>query len=170
MKIPILAVLGNHDYTSRIAEDLMKYLRENGIHVLDGDSASFRIGSETIGIAGTRGFRGGFEPHMLTDTTEPESEVWVRLAEAEAAKLGAALGSLQTHIRVAMLHYAPIPGTVRGEDPETYAFYGCSRLCEPVDGHAHHGTYRGATPAGIPVYNVSAKVTGVPYAIIEVGE
>ena len=41
-----------------------------------------------------------------------------------------------------------------------------------VHGHAHRGSYAGATPRGTPVYNcaqmVVAAAHGRPYALIEV--
>jgi Icc-related predicted phosphoesterase len=179
VSIPILAVLGNHDFAARSTNDLISILGSYGIKVLDGDSAQFRVGDETVGIAGVRGFRGGFGEEMLDEVTEPETEMWVNSAKREAEKLEATLRALETRYRVAMTHYAPIRATIEGEHPETYPFYGSSRLCEAVEragadlfvhGHSHKGTHTGRTPSGIPVYNVAAKVIDVPYVVLELSK
>ena len=176
LRVPILAVLGNHDFASRCTPELCGVLGSGGINVMDGHTAGYTIGGTTLGVVGVRGYRGGFGENELTETAEPETEVWVRTTEEEAAKLERGLRNLQTRYRVVMTHYSPVRETVVGVHPETYAFYGSSRLCEPIDrlgadmvlhGHAHKGTHRGATAAGIPVYNVSAKVIGIPYIVLE---
>jgi Icc-related predicted phosphoesterase len=68
---------------------------------------------------------------------------------------------------VALLHYAPIDETVKGERPEIYPFLGSSRLEEPLTrhpltavfhGHSHHGQLQGQTRTGTPVYNVAAPL------------
>jgi Icc-related predicted phosphoesterase len=178
VKLPILAVLGNHDYTSRITGQFSDFLAECGIHVLDGGTAEYTISGESVGIAGTRGFRGGFGENALDETCEPETEVWVSTTQSEAAKIERGLQQLKTDYRVVMLHYSPIVATIVGVHPETYPFYGATLLCKPIDrlgadlvvhGHAHKGTHHGATPRGIPVYNVAVKVIGVPYVVLELG-
>lgn len=179
VEIPVVAVLGNHDFAARRPGDFSSYLAARGVRVLDGDAFELNIRGETLGIAGVRGFKGGFGEYALGETSEPETEAWVSLAQTEADKLRRGLERLQTRYRVAMLHYAPVRATVEGEHPETVPFYGSSLLCDPIDelrpdmvihGHSHKGTHRGATPGGVPVYNVSAKVIGVPYVVLELGE
>ena len=176
--IPVLAVLGNHDFAARATEQFRAILARGGIAVLDGTSGRFEVGGVRVGVAGVRGFMGGFGEYALGDTTEAETEAWVLLAQAEARKLDIALAELDADLRIAMTHYAPIRGTIAGEHPETFAFYGSSRLLGPIErhmpnvvvhGHAHNGSFQGRTAAGIPVYNVSAKVIGRPYAVLEVG-
>jgi len=178
VNLPILAVLGNHDYTSRITEQFCDFLGGYGIHVLDGGTAEYTVGGHSIGIVGTRGYRGGFGENALDETCEPETEIWMRTTEGEAAKIEHGLQQLQTDFRVVMLHYSPIMDTIVGVHPETYAFYGASLLCKPIErlhadlvvhGHAHKGTHSGATTKGIPVYNVAVKVIGVPYVVLELG-
>lgn len=174
--LPILAVLGNHDFTARQPEALVAALAEHGVLVLDGESRVINAGGVRVGVAGVRGFRGGFDENALDDPSEPEAEAWIQRAKDEAAKLDAALASLPNGLRIAILHYAPIKGTIAGQHPETYPFYGSSHLLKPIErhkpgmvvhGHAHRGTHQGYTPAGIPVYNVAVKVIKVPYVVLE---
>lgn len=160
LRVPIVAVLGNHDYESGREQDLMNMMTAEGIKVLDG-SAYERDG---IGFAGTKGFVGGFGRGVLTAFGEPEIKTFVRASIDEALKLERALAQLRTPKRVVVLHYAPIASTVQGEVPEIFPYLGTSRLAEVVDrhgadlvvhGHAHHGTADGRTTGGIPVHNVA---------------
>src|SRR6516165_9193575 len=159
MKIPVVAVLGNHDYESAKQVELQRILSDAGVHVLDGDACEVR----GIGFAGVKGFAGGFGRGTLEPWGEPSIKHFVHEAVDEALKLEAALARLRTSRRVALLHYAPIQTTVEGEPPEIFPFLGCSRLAEPLDrypvnvvfhGHAHHGRPEGRTKSGVPVYNV----------------
>jgi Icc-related predicted phosphoesterase len=159
-RLPIIAVLGNHDYESGCEADLVRMMTAAGIKVLDG-SAYERDG---VGFAGTKGFVGGFGRGMLTAFGEPEIKTFVRAGIDEAVKLERAMSQLRTPKRVVVLHYSPIVATVEGESPEIYPFLGTSRLAEVVDrhqadlvvhGHAHNGKPDGKTPAGIPVHNVA---------------
>jgi Icc-related predicted phosphoesterase len=158
--IPIIAVLGNHDYESGKAELLQALLRESGVHVLDGDHVTI----QGIGFAGTKGFAGGFGRGSLAPFGEQLIKDFVQGGIDEALKLENALRNLKTDRKVAVLHFAPIVGTVIGEPEIIYPFLGSSRLEQPLDmigatvvfhGHAHHGSPAGRTPAGIPVFNVS---------------
>lgn len=160
LRVPTIAVLGNHDYESGKEQELMRMMTTEGIKVLDG-SAYERDG---VGFAGTKGFVGGFGRGVLTAFGEPEIKSFVRASIDEALKLERGLSQLRSAKRVVVLHYSPIVGTVRGEDPEIVAFMGTSRLAEVIDrhgadlvvhGHAHHGTLEGHTLAGVPVRNVA---------------
>lgn len=160
LRVPTIAVLGNHDYESGKEQELMRMMTGGGIKVLDG-SAYERDG---VGFAGTKGFVGGFGRGVLTAFGEPEIKNFVRASIDEALKLERGLSQLRSAKRVVVLHYSPIAGTVRGEDPEIKAFLGTSRLAEVIDrhgadlvvhGHAHHGTLDGQTLAGVPVRNVA---------------
>jgi Icc-related predicted phosphoesterase len=160
LRIPTVAVLGNHDFESGQQAELMHMMTEEGIKVLDG-SAYERDG---VGFAGTKGFVGGFGRGVLTAFGEPEIKTFVRASIDEALKLERAMSQLRTKKRVVVLHYAPIVGTVEGEAPEIYAFLGTSRLAEVIDrhgadlvvhGHAHNGKTDGKTPGGCPVHNVA---------------
>lgn len=160
LRIPTVAVLGNHDYESGQQDELMKMMSAEGIKVLDG-TAYERDG---VGFAGTKGFIGGFGRGVLTAFGEPEIKRIVQAAIDETMKLERAMSQLRTEKRVIVLHYAPVVGTVQGEPHEIYPFLGTSRLAEVVDrhganlvvhGHAHHGEREGRTTAGVPVYNVA---------------
>lgn len=160
VRLPIVAVLGNHDYEAGQVDVVTGMLREAGVTVLDGDSCEV----QGIGFAGIKGFGGGFGRGTLGFWGEPAIKAFVQEAIDEALKLEQALARLRTKQRVAVLHYAPVRDTVEGEPPEIFPYLGCSRLEEPltrypvdvvVHGHAHGGAPEGRTVAGIPVYNVS---------------
>lgn len=160
LRVPIVAVLGNHDYESDRQGELMKMMSDEGIKVLDGTGYE----RDGVGFAGTKGFVGGFGRGVLTSFGEPEIKTFVRASIDEAMKLERAMSQLRTAKRVVVLHYAPIAATVVGEVPEIAPYLGTSRLAEVVDrhgadlivhGHAHHGSLVGKTTAGIPVHNVA---------------
>src|SRR5579863_8875825 len=160
LRVPIVVVLGNHDYESEQQAELIRMMTAEGIKVLDG-SAYERDG---VGFAGTKGFVGGFGRGVLTAFGEPEIKTFVRASIDEALKLERAMSQLRTQKRVVVLHYSPIAGTVLGESPEIFPFLGTSRLAEVVDrhgadlvlhGHAHNGQPEGKTAGGVPVHNVA---------------
>lgn len=160
VKIPIVGVLGNHDYESGAAVDVRKIFTDGGMRILDGETAEV-LG---IGFAGVKGFAGGFGRGVLGPWGEEAIKRFVHEAVEEALKLESALARLRTPTRIALLHYAPIVGTVEGEPREIFPYLGCSRLEEPLGrytvtavfhGHAHHGQLEGRTATGSPVYNVS---------------
>ena len=160
LKIPILAVLGNHEYEAGQVDEVLRILCDAGVIVLDGDVYEV----EGIGFAGVKGFGGGFGRSALQPWGEATIKRFVHEAVDEALKLESALAKLRTPQRVALLHYSPIRETVEGEPPEIYAFLGSSRLEEPLNrypvaavfhGHAHHGSPEGRTSGGVPVYNVA---------------
>src|SRR6478672_1203834 len=163
LRLPMVAVLGNHDYESGCQIELTRMMTEAGIKLLDG-TAYERDG---VGFAGTKGFPGGFGRGALTAFGEPEVKTFVHAAIDEALKLERAMSQLRTPKRVIVLHYAPIVDTIRGEAPEIYPYLGSSRLAEVIDrhgadvvfhGHAHHGSPDGKTTAGIPVRNVAMQI------------
>lgn len=178
LRVPIVAVLGNHDYESGQAEQLMKMMTEEGIKVLDGTGYE----RDGVGFAGTKGFLGGFGRGILTAFGEPEVKAFVQASVDEALKLERALSQLRTEKRVIVIHYAPVGDTVRGEPTEIFPYLGNSRLSEVADrhganlilhGHAHHGSPDGKTTAGIPVHNVALHILQqqdppVPYRIFDV--
>ena len=163
VRIPTLAVLGNHDHETDQNEEICSMLEGAGIQVLDGDSAEI----EGIGFAGAKGFGGGFGRHALSTFGERESKAFVNAAIAEELKLERALARLHTETKIVLLHYAPIWETL-GEEPQSiWPFLGSSRLLNPIEtygvsvvfhGHAHLGAAEGATPSGVPVYNVAVPV------------
>jgi Icc-related predicted phosphoesterase len=160
LRIPTIAVLGNHDYECGKEAELVRMMNSEGIKVLDGTGYE----RDGIGFAGTKGFIGGFGRGVLTAFGEPEIKAFVKASIDEAMKLERAMSQLRTPKRVVVLHYAPIAATVAGEALEIYPYLGSSRLAEVVDrhgadlilhGHAHHGSLDGKTTAGIPVHNVA---------------
>ena len=160
VKIPIVAVLGNHDMESGHTEEVKKILADAGVIVLDGDAQEVA----GIGFAGVKGFAGGFGPRALGPWGEEAIKLFVHEAVNEALKLEAALARLRTPHRIAVLHYAPVVDTVLGEPLEIYPFLGSSRLEDPLNrypvsavfhGHAHRGSLEGRTREGSPVYNVA---------------
>jgi Icc-related predicted phosphoesterase len=160
VSVPIVAVLGNHDYECGKEAEVAKILSDAGVHLLDGDAHEV-LG---IGFAGVKGFAGGFGRRALGPWGEPLIKQFVREALDEALKLETALGRLRTERKVAVLHYSPIAETVVGEPFEIYPYLGSSRLEEPLSrypvdvvfhGHAHHGAPEGRTKDKVPVYNVS---------------
>lgn len=179
VKVPILAVLGNHDYESGRAEDVTNILKEGGVRVLEGDSVEL----DGLGFAGVKGFAGGFGRGTLGPWGEPAIKSFVDEALDQALQLERALMRLRTSRRVALLHYAPVRDTVRGEPEEIFPFLGCSRLEEPLErypvsavfhGHAHRGSPEGRTRAGTPVYNVALPLLrrlspDLPLRLVEIG-
>jgi Icc-related predicted phosphoesterase len=160
LKIPIVAVLGNHDFESGQSDAVRDVLRESGVVVLDGDS--FEIAG--VGFAGVKGFCGGFGHHSLGSWGEPIVKQYVQEAMGEALKLETALARLRTPVKIALIHYAPVRDTAVGEPEEIFPFIGSSRLEEPLNryqvtaafhGHAHRGQPEGRTSTGIAVYNVA---------------
>lgn len=176
--IPVVGVLGNHDYECGQPAEVARILHEAGMRILDGEA--FEI--EGVGFAGCKGFIGGFGRSMLSAFGEPEIKAFVQASVDETLKLESSLRMLRTERIVVVTHYAPVQGTVEGEPPEIFAFLGSARMGETIDrfegvtcalhGHAHRGSYEGRTPGGVPVYNVARPVLnrdlGVEYALIEV--
>jgi Icc-related predicted phosphoesterase len=177
--IPVVAVLGNHDYESGEQDEVRRILVDAGLHMLDGDSVEI----QGVGFAGVKGFAGGFGRGALGPWGEPVIKLFVQEALNEALKLESALARLKSKHRIAVMHYAPIRETVEGEPLDILPWLGSSRLEEPlgrfdvsavVHGHAHKGAPEGRTARGIPVYNVALQVLRAsypdrpPFRIIEV--
>jgi Icc-related predicted phosphoesterase len=160
LKIPAVAVLGNHDFESGQAHEVQRILSDAGVRMLDGEGCEVH----GIGFAGAKGFAGGFGERALQPWGEESIKRFVHEAIDEALKLERAIARLQTTQRLVVLHYSPIQRTVEGEAPELFPFLGSSRLEEPLNhypvtavfhGHAHHGSPEGRTQRDVPVYNVA---------------
>jgi Icc-related predicted phosphoesterase len=176
--VPVLGVLGNHDYECGQPEKVCEILHSAGMKVLDEQAVEI----DGVGFAGVKGFLGGYGRGELAPFGEPIVKAFVDEAMNEARKLENQLRQLRTERSVAVLHYSPIIDTIEGEPPAIFQYLGSQRLCEPIDrfdhvkavvhGHAHHGTYEGRTPRGIPVYNVAQFVLkpkfGKPYVVLDV--
>jgi Icc-related predicted phosphoesterase len=179
--IPIVAVLGNHDHHAGQPAEVVGILEDAGVVVLDGTATTVGVGGTTIGIAGTKGFGGGFAGANATAFGEPAMKAFVNETRREAAGLHDALVAVRPRADrvIALLHYAPVPETLRGERLEIYPFLGSHMLAEAVDtagadlvvhGHAHNGSERGVTPGGIRVRNVAQPVIQHAYRIYDLGE
>jgi Icc-related predicted phosphoesterase len=177
--VPVVAVLGNHDYHSDKSDQVRKVLEDARVQVLEGEIAVFECNGSRVGIAGIKGFCGGFAGACATDFGEPEMKDFVRETKGAADRLGEALESLHADVRLALMHYSPVKETLHGEPPEIYAFLGSYLLAEAVDhhgadlvlhGHAHRGTEHGVTPGGVPVRNVAQPVINRPYRVFVFGE
>ncbi len=178
-KLPTVAVLGNHDFESNQQHEITKVLKDAGVTVLDGETTEIH----GIGFAGVKGFAGGFGRRALGPWGEEIIKKFVHEAVNEALKLESALARLRNDRIVAILHYAPIQGTVEGEPCDIYPFLGCSRLEDPLTrfpitavfhGHAHHGALEGRTRTNVPVFNVSWSLMREhfperPFRVIELG-
>lgn len=168
IRVPVVAVLGNHDYEMSQENGIAAELRRAGVHVLDGQSVTLTCQSRRVGFAGVKGFCGGFGNRLVAPFGETALKDFVRVGQLEAEKLDAGLRELRVgdpvdHL-IAIVHYAPISETVIGEPPELWPYLGNSSLADPIDryetdvvfhGHAHYGSRFGHTPRGIPVYNVA---------------
>ena len=174
--IPVVAVLGNHDYECDCAEDVSRVIRGAGVHLLEG--RPLEIGG--VSFAGTKGFAGGFGRFMLGSFGESAIKSFVSEGGQESLRLENTLRTVKPGKVVVVLHYAPVLDTVIGEPPEIYPFLGSSRLGETIDrfpvtaiihGHAHHGAFEGKTASGIPVYNCARDIQkpgGKLYHILEI--
>jgi Icc-related predicted phosphoesterase len=174
VRVPTIAVLGNHDYHSDEQDGVTEVLEQAGIRVLEGDAVVLEIGGRRVGIAGSKGFGGGFAGASASDFGEPEMKAFVGHTKALAGRLERALGGLHTDRRIVLLHYSPVAETLAGEPREIHAFLGSYLLAEAVDrvgadlvlhGHAHRGSRDGTTPGGVPVRNVAAPVIGRAYEV-----
>ena len=175
LPVPAFAVLGNHDYESDRDPSVTKQLEAAGVRVLEGGSAVCEIGDCTVGIAGVKGFGGGFPGRCGSEFGEPEMKAFMRHSEQTADRLNTALEAVNdADLTIALMHYSPVEATLEGEHCEIYPFLGCYLLAEAVDtagaslaihGHAHGGSPRGVTPGGTPVRNVALPVIRRSYQI-----
>ncbi len=175
--IPIVAVLGNHDHHADQVDIITKMLRDNGVHVLERSSITFEIKGVKIGIAGAKGFGGGFIGACGSDFGEKEMKNFVRHSRTEAREFEKVIKELECDLKIALLHYSPIMETLEGEKKEIYPFLGSYYLAEAVDygqadivfhGHAHSGIEKGTTPSGIPVRNVAQPVIRHAYNLYSI--
>lgn len=174
--VPVVGVLGNHDYECGAVEEVAAIVKDAGVHLLEGQSTTI----DGVGFVGVKGFAGGFGRYMLSSFGEPAIKAMVSESTHEAMNLENALRHVESDRVLVVLHYSPIPETLQGEPVEIFPFLGSSRLAETVDrfkvsaivhGHAHHGSFQGKTPGGAPVYNVAApipKPDGKPYALLSI--
>ncbi|MFB4300621.1 metallophosphoesterase [Actinomadura sp. NTSP31] len=172
--VPVIAVLGNHDYHSDQEDEITGVLTEAGVTVLEGDGTVVDCDGMRLGVAGGKGFGGGFEGRCASDFGEPEMKAFIRHTKAFADRLGTALLELDADMRVSLTHYSPAEDTLEGEPPEIYPFLGSYLMGEAIDaarpalaihGHAHKGTEKGMTQGGVRVRNVALPVIQHAYAL-----
>lgn len=165
--VPVVTVLGNHDFHSDQQEEIKDVLRQARVRVLERESAVLHVKGRSVGIYGMKGFGGGFLGACCSDFGEPETKAFVRHTKMLAEELRGGLTALDTDYKVALLHYSPSSDTLLGERKEIYPFLGSYLLAEAIDaahadvafhGHAHKGVELGATPGGVPVRNVAQPV------------
>jgi Icc-related predicted phosphoesterase len=176
--VPVLAVLGNHDFHAGREEEVRAAVERAGVRVLEGDGVVLDVGGARVGVAGVKGFGGGFAGACGTEFGEPEMKAFIRHTRSVAERLEGVLADLDADVRIVLLHYAPVKATLLGERLEIYPFLGSYLLAEAVDragadlvfhGHAHRGTEKGITPGGIHVRNVALPVIRRAYNVYSLG-
>ncbi|WP_073835983.1 metallophosphoesterase family protein [Micromonospora sp. CB01531] len=177
--VPVISVLGNHEHQCDEVPQVVKVLEDVGITVLEGNGIVLECAGGRLGVAGAKGFGGGFAGRCASDFGEPEMKAFVQTTKDSADALGRALRGLECDVLVALTHYSPVPDTLAGEPLEIYPFLGCYQLGQAIDsaptalalhGHAHHGSERGTTPGGVRVRNVAHPVIKQAYSIFHLGD
>jgi Icc-related predicted phosphoesterase len=179
LRVPVVTVFGNHDYHLHAEDENRRILEEAGVVVLEGESYVLDLPAGRLGVAGIKGFCGGYAGACGAEFGEPEMKDFIGKTKRDADALAVALDSIAAcDVRVAMTHYSPIKGTLVGEKLEIYPFLGSYLLGEVIDdakvdlavhGHAHKGTERGVTPGGIAVRNVAMPVIRTGYHVFTFG-
>ena len=177
--VPVFAVLGNHDYHEDHQDEVTRILEDVGCRVLEGEGETLDVAGVCVGVAGVKGFGGGFPGAFGSEFGEPEMKLFARTTKVAANALQRALEGLACDHRVALMHYSPIRDTLEGEPLEIFPFLGSYLLAEAVDnagadlvlhGHAHRGVEKGMTPGGIHVRNVAQSVINRPYTVYRLGD
>jgi Icc-related predicted phosphoesterase len=176
LPVPVVGVLGNHDYSLDGEREIASIVTEAGITILEGSSVTLDIDGQRVGVAGTKGFGGGWPP-CWEAAGEPETRAFIGRTEQLALGLERALSALDASARIALLHYSPIEATIANDPPQLWPWLGSYLLGEAVDragadlalhGHVHQGIHKGNTPGGVPVRNVSRTLLGRPYALLRI--
>ncbi|MDX2853510.1 metallophosphoesterase [Actinacidiphila glaucinigra] len=177
LPVPVVAVLGNHDYHSDQESEVTAVLTVAGVTVLEGEGTVVDLGGARLAVAGTKGFGGGFAGRSAGEFGEPEMKAFVALTRRCATGLRTSLEQLprDAHtVRVALTHFSPVADTLAGEPPEIHPFLGSYLLAEAIDeggadlavhGHAHRGVERGMTAGGVRVRNVAQPVIDRAFAV-----
>jgi Icc-related predicted phosphoesterase len=176
VRIPICAVLGNHDLHCGKGEEITEILKDAGLHMLDRSSTTLELEGLEVGIVGTKGFVGGFTGSQLPDFGEPLLRQVYAETTAEVEAIRSGLQAIaHCPIRIVLLHYSPTSDTLHGEPEGIWTYLGCDRLATPIaeyrpdvvlHGHAHAGSFEGAIGT-TPVYNVAVHVTGRDFYVFE---
>ena len=174
LDVPVVAVLGNHDHQSDAEDKIAALLADRGITVLEGSATVLRVNEVRVGVAGAKGFGGGFAGKCGHAFGEREMKAFIHHSEDVAEQLRTALLGLTADVRIALTHYSPSVDTLRGEPPEIFPFLGSYLLAEAIDdtavdlavhGHAHYGSEAGTTAGGVRVRNVAQPVIQSAYRV-----
>ncbi|MFH8974787.1 metallophosphoesterase [Streptomyces sp. NPDC017890] len=181
LPVPVVAVLGNHDHHDERPEKVTALLQDAGVRVLEGEGTVVECAGTRVGIAGTKGFGGGFVGRSAGEFGEPIMKEFVRTTRRSADSLHAALKELADDgctVRVALTHFSPVADTLAGEPPEIHPFLGSYLLAEAIDtagadlavhGHAHLGSEHGMTAGGVRVRNVAQPVIRRAFNVYQLG-
>src|SRR5436305_10575941 len=177
LSVPVVAVLGNHDWQSDRPGDLMRALAAAGVVVLERSHTILPVNGASVGVAGVKGFVGGFG-QQWANFGEPLFRQAYAETTADVDGLEAGLRAIDScAVRIALLHYSPVEATLAGEPERLWLVLGADRLAGPirdhrpdlvVHGHAHRGSFEGEID-GVPVYNVAVHVTGRDFWSFELG-
>lgn len=179
VSLPKVAILGNHDCHSDQEDEIRSVMEDAGFILLEGESTTIEVNGVSVGIAGSKGFGGGFPGASGSDFGEREMKAFMRHAKQVAHEFGRALEKADGDLRLALVHYSPVEDTLVGERLEIYPFLGCYFLAEEIDrvgadlvlhGHAHGGTEKGMTPGGVQVRNVAQPVIKRAYRVFCLSE
>lgn len=174
VRLPVIAVLGNHDYHMGFEDQISRELKASGVHVLEAQAVVLDVQGVRFGVAGCKGFGAGFPGACGSEFGEAEMKSFIAHSKRAAHGLSEALAGMDCDVRVALTHYAPVKDTLAGEKLEIFPFMGSYFLGEAIDhgscdlalhGHAHHGTEHGVTPGGVPVRNVARPVIRSAYKV-----
>jgi uncharacterized protein len=176
---PVFAVLGNHDWHCNQVDEITSALVDAGVHMVDRSSAVQDVDGARVGIAGAKGFVGGFPDSQLPDFGEPLLRKVYAETSAEVEALDAGLEAIEgCDYRIALLHYSPTATTLGGEPCGIWPFLGTDRLAAPIlehrptlvlHGHAHVGALEGSV-GEVPVYNVAVPVLGHDFYVFELDD
>ncbi len=172
--VPVVAVLGNHDYGLDQEKDIARIVADAGVTVLEGRGVTLEVDGDRLGIAGTKGFVGGWPPYWHA-AGEPEVRALLGRTKQLADGLERSLAALDADVRIALLHYSPVEATIANDPPQLWPWLGSYMLADAIDrsgadlalhGHVHLGIHRGETPGGVPVRNVSQHLLGQPFTLL----
>ncbi|MGH2749488.1 MAG: metallophosphoesterase family protein [Actinomycetota bacterium] len=174
LPVPVVAVLGNHDYSLDQEDEIARIVSAAGVTILEGSGVTVDVNGHRIGVAGSKGFGGGWPPCWHA-AGEPETRAFIGRTQQLALGLEWALAALDGDLRIALLHYSPVETTIANDPPQLWPWLGSHLLAEAIDrpgadlalhGHVHLGIHKGVTPGGVPVRNVSRNLLGRPFVVL----
>lgn len=160
--VPVVAVLGNHDHHSDVEQDIVNLLTDHGITVLEGTAARFDIDGHSLGVAGTKGFGGGFAGKCASVFGERLMREFAAHTVELAGSLSSALAESGADVTIALTHYSPsvTPCTVnRGRYTHSSAPTCSVRLSTRPAPISHCTAMRTPAPNGAPPRAASGCAT-----------